>query len=384
MHRSAIVVGAGIVGLATARALALRGYQVTVLERNERAVGASIRNFGMVWPIGQPEGFLFNRAMASRNIWKTICSDAGIWHEEAGSLHLAYSAEEEAVLEEFYNAEKEHRGLQLLSVGETMEQYETAQPSGLRLALHSPTELIVDPREAIQKIPAYLAERYGVRFRWSCGATGISRNRVECGPARFEADQIFVCNGADFETLFPNEFSVLPLTKCKLQMMRTGPQPARIKTALCGGLSLLHYKSFAAAPSLQELRKKVEAELPDYIKWGIHVMISQNESGQLTIGDSHEYGQVFDPFNKAFINELILSYLRRLARIKNENITETWNGVYAKSTAGHTELVLHPMDGVTVINGLGGAGMTLSFGLCEEVVAQRHFSGITAAAVAKS
>ena len=51
MNKTAIVVGAGSVGLATARALALKGYAVTVLEKDVQAVGASIRNFGMIWPI---------------------------------------------------------------------------------------------------------------------------------------------------------------------------------------------------------------------------------------------------------------------------------------------------------------------------------------------
>lgn len=377
MSKSAIVVGAGIVGLATARALAVRGYRVTVLERTEKAVGASIRNFGMVWPIGQPNGILFNRAMTARGIWKTICDEAGIWYEEAGSLHAAYSSEEEAVLQEFYEAERETRNLQLLSASETTKRYDTVQPSGLHLSLHSPNELIVDPREAIRKIPVYLSERHGVQFKWSCGATAVSTNSVECGQTTFSADEIFVCNGADFETLFPEIFAQQSLTKCKLQMIRTAAQPERIKTALCGGLSLIHYKSFEAAPSLPILRKKFENELPDYIKWGIHVMISQNESGQLTIGDSHEYGQVFEPFNKAFINELILSYLDKFARIKNRNIVETWDGVYPKSTIGKTEIVLRPMEGVTIVNGLGGNGMTLSFGLCEEVVGSKYQTAAT-------
>ena len=34
-NKSAIVVGAGILGLATARALAQKGYQVTVIEKSQ-------------------------------------------------------------------------------------------------------------------------------------------------------------------------------------------------------------------------------------------------------------------------------------------------------------------------------------------------------------
>jgi phytoene dehydrogenase-like protein len=49
--KNAIVIGAGIVGLATARALALKGFAVRVYERNYKASGASVRNIGMIWPI---------------------------------------------------------------------------------------------------------------------------------------------------------------------------------------------------------------------------------------------------------------------------------------------------------------------------------------------
>src|SRR4051812_48480878 len=97
-QRTAIVIGAGIVGLATARALASRGYQVTVFERSEQPVGASIRNFGMIWPVGQPSGQLLDHAMLSRSIWKEICDEAGIWHSEKGSLHLAYHPDELLVM----------------------------------------------------------------------------------------------------------------------------------------------------------------------------------------------------------------------------------------------------------------------------------------------
>jgi hypothetical protein len=65
---------------------------------------------------------------------------------------------------------------------------------------------------------------------------------------------------------------------------------------------------------------------------------------------------------------MILDYLKRFAHFKDETIIETWNGIYPKLTNGESELILQPEEGVTIINCVGGAGMTLSFGLCEEVI----------------
>src|ERR1700743_375347 len=113
--RSAIVIGAGSVGLATARALALRGFSVKVFERSDKAVGASVRNFGMIWPIGQPAGKMYDRAIRSRNIWKEIAPAVDFWHEPAGSLHLAYQPDEWQVLQELYEVfRQEGRPVKLL------------------------------------------------------------------------------------------------------------------------------------------------------------------------------------------------------------------------------------------------------------------------------
>ena len=72
------VVGGGILGLAHAYVLMRRGHRVTLFERGLQASDASIRNFGMVWPIGQPAGKMHSIAMRSREIWLEALTAAGL------------------------------------------------------------------------------------------------------------------------------------------------------------------------------------------------------------------------------------------------------------------------------------------------------------------
>jgi FAD dependent oxidoreductase TIGR03364 len=370
--RSAIVIGAGIVGLATARALALKGFKVSIFERSDKAVGASIRNFGMIWPIGQTAGKMYERAMRSRQVWQEIGSGGKFWHEAAGSLHVAHEPDEWLVLQEVYEIyRKEGRAVELLDKAAVIARSPAAVANGLLGGLYSGDELIVDPREAISALPGWLAENLDIKFHWGKCVSYISEQVVYIGnEEEYEADLIFICSGSDLETLYPEHFSKLPVTKCKLQMMRLVSQPDnwRIGPALCGGLSLVHYNGFKSASSLAGLKQRYEEEMADYLKWGIHVMVSQNGRGELTIGDSHEYGLTHDPFDKDFINKMILDYMRRFAQFKDWSLTESWNGIYSKLTNGETELFFSPEPSVYAINCVSGAGMTLSFGLAEELV----------------
>ncbi|MEV6715108.1 FAD-dependent oxidoreductase [Lentzea sp. NPDC051208] len=95
-----VVVGAGIVGLAHAWHAVQRGLSVAVVERDEHAVGASVRNFGHGCFTTQ-DGVAFSYAMAARAEWLTLAREAGFWLRESGSLVLAREEDELAVLEEF-------------------------------------------------------------------------------------------------------------------------------------------------------------------------------------------------------------------------------------------------------------------------------------------
>jgi FAD dependent oxidoreductase TIGR03364 len=369
--KTAIVVGAGILGMATARALALKGYKVTILEKSQQSLGASIRNFGMLWPIGQPDGHLYERAIKSREIWKAYLKNAKIPFDPCGSIHLAYDKEEQDVIEELYNHFlQSQRPVALLSPSSIQSKFKGINGTNLKSGLFSSDETIIDPREGIKNLPAYLKSYYNIDIIWGTAVTNVTTNTVWSFKTKYNADVICICSGADFETLYPAVFKELPIIKTKLQMMRFVPNdPAfRIGTSVCGGLSLLHYKSFTASKSLDILKEKIHAELPEYIKWGIHVMVAQNDKGELTIGDSHEYALDFEPFDNHHINDLVLQYLKKLMHIDHWTLQQSWNGIYPKMTNGATDLFLKVEPGVFIINGIGGNGMTLSFGFAEEAV----------------
>ena len=369
--KSAIIVGAGIVGLATARALSLKGYEVTVIERSGKAVGASVRNFGMIWPIGQPDGAMYDRAIRSRNVWIDIAGKAGFWYHQGGSLHLAYHEDEWQVLQELHEAFKKNgRHVSLLHSSAITKKSAAVNPHNLMGGLFSETEMIIDPREAIGVLPAYLSGSHQVHFVWNKAVSAVERNKVWMGKEFMQADIICICSGADFETLYPEKFASVNISKCKLQMMRFVNEPAALDlgTSICGGLSLIHYTSFRAAPSLPLLKRRYEHEMNEYLRYGIHVMVAQNGKGELTVGDSHEYGLTFDPFDDAHINKLITRYLNTFALTGSWRLTQTWHGIYPKMMDGSTAFFLKVEEGVFILNGIGGAGMTLSFGFAEEAI----------------
>jgi FAD dependent oxidoreductase TIGR03364 len=364
------IVGAGIVGLAIAYTAAKKGQKVIVFERHPRAVGASVRNFGLIWPVGQPAGPAFDRAMRSRETWLDLARAGCMWLKPNGSLQLAYHDDEMAVLHDFQR-DAASAGYQTRMLGpQEVPGYSPAvKTEGLKGALWSATECTVTSREAIPRLAQYLENELGVEFHFGSAVTHVESRCLSDFYDTWQADRIFICSGAEFETLYPRIFRESGITKCKLQMLKTGVQSGDwdLGASLCAGLTLLHYSSFAHIESLAAVRERYERENPDFARFGIHVLVSQNRFGEVILGDSHEYGWDVSPFDSEAINKLILDYLGTFAAFPDASIAESWHGVYPK-LPGQTEFVVEVEPGVQIVNGLSGAGMTMSFGLAQELV----------------
>src|SRR5579884_2612321 len=307
------VVGGGIIGLAHAYHAARQGLTVALFERSPRAVGASIRNFGMLWPIGQPAGALHAMAMRSRGHWLDVLRKAGRWHAECGSLHLAYRQDELTVLEEFADkASVQGYDCAVLNPAGVRERAPSVQQEGLLGGLWSPTEVCVDPREVVTTLPGWLQDQYGVQLRFNTAVRHIEPLYLEAGTEVWKAERVYVCTGDDFQTLYPDIFAASGLTRCKLQMMRTTAYGDRwrIGPMLAAGLTLKHYAAFRMCDSLPALRERLNAELPEYDRYGIHVLVSQNGKGEVTLGDTHEYGLEVEPVDRPQLDDLGLAYLK--------------------------------------------------------------------------
>src|SRR4051794_1587257 len=97
-----LVVGAGVVGLACARALALRGHSVIVAERTAGiGNGVSSRNSevihgGMYYPTGSVRA---RHCVAGRRMLYGYCESHGVPHRKCGKLIVATNDLEQAKIE---------------------------------------------------------------------------------------------------------------------------------------------------------------------------------------------------------------------------------------------------------------------------------------------
>ena len=356
-HATAIVIGAGIVGLALARALALRGGRVVVFERHERPVGASLRNAGAVWLLGVDDPQELDQARRARAVWREFCDEADVWHDPAGCLVPAYDADEWALLQEFAAANRGVRDCELLDPAAARQRSAWVAARGLCGALYSGEDIRVDPRVAMRQLPAWLAARHEIEFRWKHAVTRIEHPYVWSGGRRHAADAIYVAGGAEAELLVPGLAAEARPQLQRRLLLRLAAQPDgfRLGAMLCSAAALARRVAPAASGPHGHGAGEAGAT-PD-------LRLLQNGSGELVV----DAGLAVDESDAGQRHALVA--LRRLVELPDCRIVQGWTLPQLHAPAG--SVAIHAAPGVTVVAAPGhsGLGMTTAFGLAEDIVA---------------
>jgi FAD dependent oxidoreductase TIGR03364 len=360
------IVGAGIVGLSCALAAARRDLKVLVIERDERAKKASVRNFGFITITGQHRETVWPRALRARDVWQEIATRAAIPIVQRGQWIAARRPEAAAVLEAFRQTDMGD-ACELLTPAAAQQRCPDLRTRGLQAVLWSPHELRVESREAIPKLANWLEREYGVTFRWETAVHSVAPPRLETSRGAIAAEAVVVCPGDDLVTLFPDRLTDAGIGRCVLQMMRLESPGFTLPGTITSDLTLARYAGFASLPEADTLRRRLEREQAEFLQHGIHLIVAQASDGSLVVGDSHHDASTEEPFANERIYELLLEELQAVLGHPPPATRERWSGTYA--TDRHRVVLIEaPSSDVRLVVVTCGAGASTGFAIGEEVI----------------
>lgn len=353
-----VVVGSGIVGLGAAYAAVRRGLRVTVVDRTDAPVGATIRNFGHVC-IGAQGGEARRYADLSRDLWLRLSHDAGFWLRESGTLVAARHDDELAVLE----AAAREGGIRMLEAPELL-RLAPLRAEGLVGGAHIESDLQTDPRTAAAAIVRHLAS-LGVDFRFRTAVTAVGAGLVETTRGRIACGEVVVAVNHDIDQLLPDVAERHGIARCALDMVRAAVSFREpLAAPLLTGWSLVRYGRFAGSIEAAALRERLHTERPDLAALDLNQMYTQLPDGTLIIGDSHATSTAPAPFQPEAAFAAFLAEAEALFDAPPPRVIERWRGVYAKGPQEF--LIERGDDGVLVLAATTGIGMTTGLGLAEE------------------
>lgn len=369
--RHLVVVGAGILGLTHALEAHRRGWRVTVVERDTRAVGASIRNFGHCVFTAQPDAEA-RVAATSREGWLRASADAGLGARGAGGIVVARTPAQARLVEEFAASRPDAVApLTAEQVGERLRG--DAGPGDLLGGADLTLDLRVDPRTTVGRLAEHLG-RLGVEFRWRTAVLGVERGTggdaaVATTRGGIAADHVVVCVGHDLDHLLPDVAESVDLRRCALQMALVDrPEGLRTHAAVLTATSMLRYEGMASLPGASAVRDELAADAPELLRMDANVMFAERPDGTLLVGDSHTYDLTVDPFCEEWISERLLAEVAAVLGVEGLRVRQRWQGVYAKSPDAGSHLRRRRDETVTVVTMTTGTGMTLSFGIAAETL----------------
>ncbi|UUT34404.1 FAD-dependent oxidoreductase [Microbacterium elymi] len=195
------IIGGGIVGIALARALAGRGDEVTVLEKEARLAqhqtghNSGVVHAGLYYAPGSLKATL---CAAGRTSMREFCQDKGLPFREVGKLVVAVDPSEIPALDEIERRSRENGVPSLARIDDVTRLREIEPHAAGVAAVHSPHTAVVD-YSSITEAMAQDVRAAGGRILLGHEVTAIAdergRVRVTTPVSSHLFDRVIVCAG---------------------------------------------------------------------------------------------------------------------------------------------------------------------------------------------
>ena len=361
-----IVVGAGVVGLAIARALALSGREVMVVEAAEGiGTGTSARNSevihaGIYYPAGSLKAKL---CVQGRKMLYAYCAEKGVAHKRIGKLIVATSQDEIAKLDDILSKAR-------INGVDDMELLSAAQAQALEpalfctAALHSPSTGIID-RHGLMR--AYQGDAE------NAGAQCVFHTPLLSGEVRREGGFNLQFGGADAMQLSCNVLiNASGLHAPTLARAIRGIPAASIPTEyLCKGS---YFTLQGKAPFTRLIYPT-----PHHAGLGVHLTLDLG--GQAKFGPDTEWidevDYDIDANRCAGFYEAVRTYWPGMP---DASLSPGYTGIRPKVSGPHEPAAdfmivgpaTHGVPGLVNLFGIESPGLTSSLAIAQETLARLH------------
>jgi glycine/D-amino acid oxidase-like deaminating enzyme len=240
--RSAVVViGGGIIGVATALELAERGVEVTLCEKGEIAAEQSSRNWGWCRQMGRDPReipLILESLRAWRAMNGRVAADTGF--RQCGIVYLLATDAEVAAKTKWYDENARPYGLTTRPI--TAAEAHELQPGAAvkwQAALYSPDDGRAEPERAVSAM-AEAARRKGARIITGCAVRGVETAAGRVWAAVTEkgaiaCDAIVLAGGAWSRLFLGNLGVAFPQLTVVNSVMRSRPIDTGLECSASGG-----------------------------------------------------------------------------------------------------------------------------------------------------
>jgi L-2-hydroxyglutarate oxidase LhgO len=360
MDADSVVVGAGVVGLAAARALALTGRSVVVLER-ERAVGTAVssRNSGVIHAglYYAPGSLKAKLCVRGKILLYEFCARRGVPHARCGKLIVAVEESEVGLLEEYAARARANGAGEMfrLSPGEVTRLEPEVRCAA---ALHSPSTGIVDVHELMHAFAADIESHDGHLVLGS----GLDAAEVHAGGFRLT---LAAGGGASFT--------------CRELVNAAGLEAPAVATRIAGLAPYAIPRARFARGRYYSLRgaapfRRLVYPVADAHSLGIHATLDL--AGRVRFGPDVEWIESIDyRFDTSRTEQFAAAIRRYYPRLEAARLEADYTGIRPKIYAPDEPApdfridgpAAHGVPGLVNLFGIESPGLTASLAIAEAV-----------------